>query len=92
MDRIAELSQTVIPALWLIWIVGWMIAAFDVKQTRWREPRATAVYNRAPVMLGLLMLLFAPWLPAFLTRQLVPSGAELPALERLRDVAPGHDS
>jgi len=83
MDRIAELSRTLIPALWAIWIIGWMIAAFDVKRTQWRESRATAFYNRTPVMLGLLMLLFAPWLPAFLTRQLVPSGAELPALGTL---------
>jgi protein-S-isoprenylcysteine O-methyltransferase Ste14 len=83
MDRVAELPYTLIPALWAIWIIGWMIAAFDVKRTRWREPRATAVYNRAPVMLGLLMLLLAPWLPAVLTRQLMPFGAELPALGTL---------
>jgi protein-S-isoprenylcysteine O-methyltransferase Ste14 len=83
MRELAELSRTLIPALWAIWIIGWMVAAFDVKRTRWREPRATAVYNRAPVMLGLLMLLFAQWLPAILTRRFVPSGPELPALGTL---------
>jgi protein-S-isoprenylcysteine O-methyltransferase Ste14 len=83
MERIAELSHTLIPALWLIWVVGWMVAAFDVKRTRWRESRATAVYNRAPVVLGLLMLLFPHWLPEVVTRRLVPSGPELPALGTL---------
>jgi protein-S-isoprenylcysteine O-methyltransferase Ste14 len=83
MERIAELSHTLIPALWLIWVVGWMVAALDVKRTRWRESRATAVYNRAPVVLGLLMLLFPHWLPEVVTRRLVPSGPELPALGTL---------
>jgi protein-S-isoprenylcysteine O-methyltransferase Ste14 len=83
MNTAAELSHTLIPALWAIWIIGWMVAAFDVKPTRWREARATAVYNRAPVVLGLVMLLFAPWLPAILTRRLVPAGAELPAFGML---------
>jgi protein-S-isoprenylcysteine O-methyltransferase Ste14 len=83
MERIAELSHTLIPALWLIWVVGWMVAALDVKRTRWRESRATAVYNRAPVVLGLLILLFAHWLPEVLTRRLVPSRPELPALGTL---------
>ena len=80
MVHIAEASRYLIPALWLIWAIGWTAGAFRVKRTRWRETRGSAVYNRVPVLLGVVMLLRPQWLPAGLTRRFVPPSPELPAL------------
>ena len=80
MSEIAELSRYLIPAFWVIWVVGWLIGAIGVKRALWRESRATAIYNRAPVLLGTLMLLLPRWLPATLTRRFVPSGPAPPAI------------
>jgi len=80
MTRLAELSRVLIPSLWAIWIVVWTVAAFGMKRTRWREPRATAIYNRGPVLLGTFLFLFPRALPAALTYRLVPPGPELPAI------------
>jgi protein-S-isoprenylcysteine O-methyltransferase Ste14 len=77
MTRIAELSRYLIPALWIVWIVGWLAAAGNVKRTQWRESRREAIFNRAPVLIGMVMLLAPHWLPAALTRRFVPLGAEL---------------
>ena len=57
MGYIAEASRYLIPALWLIWAIGWTAGAFRVKRTQWRETHGRAVYNRIPVLLGVIMLL-----------------------------------
>jgi protein-S-isoprenylcysteine O-methyltransferase Ste14 len=80
MRELAELSRYLIPALWLIWIVGWLLAAIGIKRAQWRESRSTAIWNRAPVLLGTIMLLWPQWLPPALTYRFVPAGPELPAL------------
>jgi protein-S-isoprenylcysteine O-methyltransferase Ste14 len=72
MRSIAEASRYLIPALWLIWLVVWGAFWRDVKQTRWQEPLHAAIANRLPVLLGAAMLASPAWLPAVLTRRLVP--------------------
>jgi protein-S-isoprenylcysteine O-methyltransferase Ste14 len=81
-NRIAELSRVAIPALWIAWLALWVASAANVKRTQWREPRAGALANRLPVLLGAAMLASAGWLPPLLTRRLV-SGAEAPDLGML---------
>jgi protein-S-isoprenylcysteine O-methyltransferase Ste14 len=78
MNAIAEASRYLIPTLWAIWIVGWLVAAFNVKRTRWKEARSTAVWNRLPVLVGTVMLVEPRWLPAALTYRFVPWGSLLP--------------
>jgi protein-S-isoprenylcysteine O-methyltransferase Ste14 len=80
MDHIGELWRYLIPAFWAVWIVGWTIAAIGIKRARWRESRATAIYNRLPVILAIVMLINPRWLPVSLTYRLIPPGPELPAL------------
>jgi protein-S-isoprenylcysteine O-methyltransferase Ste14 len=63
MDRIAEASNTLIALLWVIWIVVWTGAAFFVKRTQRREPFASMLYERVPVVVGFFMLLLPHWLP-----------------------------
>src|SRR5258708_10222235 len=80
MSALAEAWRYLIPTFWLIWAAGWTIGAIGAKRTQWRESGATALYNRAPVVIGAIMLLRPQWLPAALTYRLLPSGPELPAL------------
>ena len=79
MNALADASRYLIPAFWAIWIVGWMLAAIRVKRTQWRERWSSAIWNRAPVLLGTVMLLFPHRLPAALTYRFVPPGPELAA-------------
>jgi protein-S-isoprenylcysteine O-methyltransferase Ste14 len=83
MREIAELSRTLIAVFWAIWAVGWLIGAIGIKRAQWRESGATAIYNRTPVVLGMIMLLRPQWLPAALTYRFVPPEPELPALSAI---------
>jgi protein-S-isoprenylcysteine O-methyltransferase Ste14 len=78
MDSIGQLGHVVIPGLWIVWVIGWSLAAIGTKRTEWRELRREAVYNRVPVLLG-MVLLFVPHGPlGLLTEHVVPKGAEAP--------------
>jgi protein-S-isoprenylcysteine O-methyltransferase Ste14 len=76
MNSIAELSHSLIPTLWAVWIIGWLAAAWNVKRTQWREPRRSEVYNRVPVLLGMAILLAPGRLPLPMNERLVPAGPE----------------
>jgi protein-S-isoprenylcysteine O-methyltransferase Ste14 len=78
MIRIAELWRVLIPALWAVWIALWLAAALNVKRPRWRENLGAALWNRAPVLLG-MVLMMTPRGPlgAFAWR-VVPPGAAAP--------------
>src|SRR3984885_8989267 len=76
MNSIAELSHSLIPTLWSIWIIGWLAAAGNVKRTQGREPRRSAVYNRVPVLLGMAILLAPGRLPLPVNERIIPAGPE----------------
>lgn len=76
----ADPALIVIAALWLVWIVLWLAAALNVKRARWRENRWTALWNRAPVLLGAALMIWPRLAPAALRRTLLPDGPVLPAL------------
>jgi protein-S-isoprenylcysteine O-methyltransferase Ste14 len=82
MNSLAEASRYLIPAFWIIWLAIWIGASFNVRRTREREDWRTAIYNRAPVLLGAVMLAVPQLLPAQLTRQLLWS-ADGPAIGTL---------
>jgi protein-S-isoprenylcysteine O-methyltransferase Ste14 len=82
MNSLAEASRYLIPAFWIIWLAIWIGASFNVRRTRQREDWRTAIYNRAPVLLGAVMLAAPQLLPAALTRQLL-GGADGPAIGTL---------
>ncbi|HWD59776.1 MAG TPA: isoprenylcysteine carboxylmethyltransferase family protein [Stellaceae bacterium] len=75
----AEPSLYVTAALWAIWIVVWLAAAFGAKPTRWREPLGAAVLNRAPVLAGAVMLFAPQFLPVALRHRFI-SGSEAPVI------------
>jgi protein-S-isoprenylcysteine O-methyltransferase Ste14 len=78
MNRIVDLWGVLIPGLWLLWIIGWSLAAIGTKRAQWRESRREAVYNRVPVLLG-MFLMMAPRGPlGILAWRVVPNGFEAP--------------
>lgn len=80
MRTIADASLVVIAGLWTAWIALWLAVAFNVKRTRWRENRWTALWNRVPVLLGAALLIWPRLAPAVLSRPILPAGPALPVL------------
>ena len=78
MSSLAEADRYAIAALWIVWIIGWTLAAAYVKRTRWREPLPAAILNRAPVLIGTVMLLAPQWLPRSLTDRVITYRDGLP--------------
>jgi protein-S-isoprenylcysteine O-methyltransferase Ste14 len=77
MDRVV--LQIIIPALWVAWLLYWIVAAADVKPTRWREPTASRLLHLAPLMLS-AMLLLPPGVEPIMTARFLPEGRLFPAL------------
>jgi protein-S-isoprenylcysteine O-methyltransferase Ste14 len=71
---------TLIPALWIPWLVYWWLSARNVKPTRSREPLAAELRHRAPLILAGLLLGAPRWLPRVLTRRFLPVGWFFPVL------------
>lgn len=72
------LLRIAIPAMWIVWIGYWLIAARNVKRTRWRESPAADAVHGVPLFLCMVLLLAPRWLPAVLTARLYPPGPALP--------------
>jgi protein-S-isoprenylcysteine O-methyltransferase Ste14 len=66
--------------LWLGWLLYWWVSARSVKLTRWREPLASQLLHRVPLMLAAILLAAPGWLPAALNRRFLPPGPLLPSL------------
>jgi protein-S-isoprenylcysteine O-methyltransferase Ste14 len=60
------LYKDLIPALWLIWLAGWMIAGLRTKQVLRAESIASRLSHAIPLGLGIALLMFrragGPWL------------------------------
>src|ERR1700686_2537488 len=71
------LARLAIGALWIIWMIGWIAAASDVKRTRWREPARTRALHAIPIVLCAVLLMAPRWLPLVLTARFAPAGPAL---------------
>jgi protein-S-isoprenylcysteine O-methyltransferase Ste14 len=71
---------SLIPTLWIAWLVYWWLSARNVKPTRSREPVAAELRHRAPLMLAALLLAAPRWVPRVLTRRFLPVGWFFPVL------------
>ena len=77
MDR--AVLQIIIPALWLAWLLYWIVAAADVKPTRWRETVASRLLHRVPLVLAAMLLAPRPLEP-LMTERYLPEGPLFPLL------------
>jgi protein-S-isoprenylcysteine O-methyltransferase Ste14 len=80
MNSITAFANTLIVALWIVWLVIWTSAAFFVKRTQRREPLRTLLLERVPLVAGILVLVRPHWLPPVMSRRLV---AEAPGVALL---------
>jgi protein-S-isoprenylcysteine O-methyltransferase Ste14 len=71
---------TLIPTLWIIWLVYWWLSARNVKPTRSHEPFAAELRHRAPLIFAALLLAAPHWVPRVLTRRFLPVGWLFPVL------------
>jgi protein-S-isoprenylcysteine O-methyltransferase Ste14 len=74
MDPIVPFANTLIVALWIVWLVVWTAAAFFVKRTRRKEPLRTMLTERVPVVVGMLVLIRPRWLPPALSHRFIAEG------------------
>lgn len=72
--------QYVIPALWIAWLLYWMAAARDVKETRWRESSRSEALHRTPLWLALILLAVRHELPPALHARFLPQHAAVPVV------------
>ena len=80
MTSITAFANTLIVALWIVWLVVWTAAAFFVKRTQRKEPLRTMLVERVPVVVGMLMLIRPHWLPPALNHRFI---AESPGIALL---------
>jgi protein-S-isoprenylcysteine O-methyltransferase Ste14 len=69
-----------VKASWLVFIAYWIIAARDVKPTRWRESRIERVADGALLLIAAFLLAVRPLLPGFLLARFAASSLGLDAL------------
>lgn len=72
--------QTLMPALWIAWLIYWWVSARNVKETRWREPARSQLLHRVPMILGGFLLAAPRLVPLALRRRVVPEGVIAPTL------------
>jgi protein-S-isoprenylcysteine O-methyltransferase Ste14 len=63
----------VISALWIIWLLIWLVAAGKVKPTSWKESMSSRLRHRAPLMIGALLIVWPEVSPAFLMSRFIPN-------------------
>jgi protein-S-isoprenylcysteine O-methyltransferase Ste14 len=74
------LPRLAIPALWIVWLIGWIAAARDVKRNCWREPARTRALHAAPLVLCAVLLMPPGWLPGVLAVRFASPGLALALL------------
>jgi protein-S-isoprenylcysteine O-methyltransferase Ste14 len=64
----------VVVALWIAWLIYWVVSARDVKVTRQRESLAAGLLYRGPMILAAVLMSMQGGLPRVLTRRFLPAG------------------
>jgi protein-S-isoprenylcysteine O-methyltransferase Ste14 len=83
MTPFAAVMRQLIAAIWIAWLAYWLVAARDVKRTRWRETGVARALYVVPLLLCGVLLAGGRFLPSILTARLVPPGPLLPLLGAL---------
>jgi protein-S-isoprenylcysteine O-methyltransferase Ste14 len=72
--------QFVVSALWIAWLIYWLVAARAVKTTRWRESIRSRLLHRVPLTLTALLLVGGRQLPSLLRERFLPQTSACPVL------------
>src|SRR6476660_3205959 len=78
--RYELIIATIIPALWLVWLLYWWYSARDVKRTVQPEPFHSQLKHLAALIYGILCFRARQWMPRPLAARFVPAGLFFPAL------------
>ncbi len=70
----------VISALWIAWLLIWLVASRNVKETRWKESMSSRLRYRAPLIVGIVIIVRPELSPAFLRIRFVPHSAIVGAI------------
>jgi len=73
-------ARMVVAALWILWLLVWVLSARNVKRARWREPLQSQIRHRVPILLAAFLFAAGGTLPAPLTARCLPHGAWIAAL------------
>jgi protein-S-isoprenylcysteine O-methyltransferase Ste14 len=66
-----------VAALWVAWLLLWLVTSRNVKATSWREPAASQALHRVPLVLAAILLISAYPLPPVLTERFLPRAPAL---------------
>ena len=83
MSTLEAIAGVAMTALWLVWLAYWWYNARGVKRARWREPAASQLRHRVPIMFAALLLAAPRLWPEPLRRRFLPPGALFPVLGTL---------
>ena len=72
-----SLPLKLIAALWIVWLLVWLVGARHTKATRWREPFKARLAHQAPLVLTALLFGMRSDLPVYLTRRFLPPSLAL---------------
>jgi len=75
-----SLPVKLIAALWIIWLLVWLISARGVKATRWREPFRARLAHQTPLVLTALLFGLRSDLPLYFTRRFLPTNFAIDVL------------
>jgi protein-S-isoprenylcysteine O-methyltransferase Ste14 len=80
MTSAAVILRQLIAAMWIAWLAYWLLAARDVKPTRWRETGVSRALYVVPLLLCGVLLAGGDFMPPVLTARFAPPGRPLPLL------------
>lgn len=67
---VRDFVRVAIPAMWVVWVAYWLVAARDTKRTRWRQTPGSESLHSVPFLLCTVLWLAPRWQPAALTARL----------------------
>jgi len=62
----SSIAGLVISALWITWLLIWLVASRNAKETRWKEPLSSGLEHRVPLIIAVLLIGSRGLRPTFL--------------------------
>ena len=72
--------KTIIPWLWMAWLAYWIVAARNVKATRWNESFPARLLHLVPFFLAVVLLDIPQLLPSVAAHRVLPASVFITSL------------